>query len=277
MFSAIRKHITPAMVLAFVALIFAITGGAFAATGASSGLGPGSHSAPTATATAAKAKPKAKPGPRGPAGPKGATGAAGATGPAGPTGPGGATGPAGSQGPAGANGQGVTSAAASASECKAGGTTFTSASGPSKACNGEKGAPGATGPQGVIHPGETLPSGASVTGTWSTIYTATAAGQPMTSAISFAIPLKTSPETHYIKEGETPPNGCSDTSGKLEAASGNLCVFAETEEHATEYLLDGLFPTHYFLFASVAGSAVGIQATEAGVVEAGGTWVVTGD
>ena len=157
----ITKHITPATVLAFVALVFAITGGAFAATGGNSG-GP-SHATLTASAAKSKAKSKTKAGPRGPAGPKGATGATGAAGPAGATGPGGPTGPAGGTGPAGTNGsngtngESVTLAKASGSECKEGGSKLTVAGKGEHVCNGEKGA---------IHPGETLPPEASETGVW---------------------------------------------------------------------------------------------------------------
>ena len=82
MFRALRNHLTPSTAIAFVALVFAITGGAFAATGSvnNSG-GGGSHGTLTASVAKKKAKPKPKGGARGPAGPKGAPGA---TGPAGP-------------------------------------------------------------------------------------------------------------------------------------------------------------------------------------------------
>ena len=93
MLSALRKrvHFGPATAIAFLALVFAITGGAFAATG---GNGGGSSHA-TLIASAAKAKSKVKVGPRGPAGPAGKNGANGANGAAGPQGP---------QGPKGENG-----------------------------------------------------------------------------------------------------------------------------------------------------------------------------
>jgi hypothetical protein len=89
MFSTIRRHLrlSPAGVVAVIALVFAMAGGAFAANNNGGG---------RATASA-----KAK---RGPKGPKGATGAAGAQGPAGPAGPAGGAGPKGATGAEGATG-----------------------------------------------------------------------------------------------------------------------------------------------------------------------------
>ncbi len=63
----LTKHLSPATGIAFVALIFAVTGVSFAATGG----GSSSPAHATLIATVAKSKPKAKAGPRGPAGPAG--------------------------------------------------------------------------------------------------------------------------------------------------------------------------------------------------------------
>ena len=88
MFSALRKQITPTTVVAFMALVFAITGGAFAASsgGGDKGSNATASVVPLAGAAKSKAKPKAKAGPRGPAGPAGKNGANGAAGPQGPGG-----------------------------------------------------------------------------------------------------------------------------------------------------------------------------------------------
>ena len=96
----IKKHFTPAMGVALLGLVFAVTGVSFAATGGNGG-GP-SHGTLTASAAKSKSKAKTKVGPRGPAGPAGKNGANGATGAAGPTGPAGAQGPAGATGANGA-------------------------------------------------------------------------------------------------------------------------------------------------------------------------------
>jgi hypothetical protein len=155
MFQRVRKHINPATILALVALVFAVTGGAFAATGG--GNSP-SHATLTASAAKSKAKPKTKAGPRGPVGPAGKNGANGANGAQGPAGPAGANGAGtpGAEGKPGTNGESVTVAAAG-SLCKEGGSKFTVAGKTEHVCNGEK---------GVLHPGETLAKGATETGTW---------------------------------------------------------------------------------------------------------------
>ncbi len=297
MFRAIRRHLTPSTLMAFVALVFALTGGAFAATGGAgggggvggSGGGGGGGSSAGTVAAASKVKSKGKAGPRGPAGPRGAVGPAGPVGAAGPAGPAGAQGPQGSQGPAGSNGSNGEPGAPGASvaskafagtreKCKEGGSEFTVGSTHTYACNGEK---------GVIHPGETLPAGASETGEWSTIYTASAAKQPMTSAISFPIPLSAAPEAHYIganeelagQENESPAikeKKCGGNFEAPEAASGNLCVFSEQEKDASEYLFEGIFPSEHLFFTSVRGTVVGVDSIEAGEVTALGSWVVTG-
>ena len=248
---SIKPHLTPSTAIAFLALIFALTGGAFAATG-----GGSNPSHATLIASASKAKHKSKTGPRGPAGPKGATGATGARGPAGATG---ATGPGGPQGPQGAagtngtdgtngepgkNGESVVSKAFAGEKekCKEGGSEFTAAEGKKTyACNGEK---------GVIHPGETLAPEASETGAWSFgSIESTSLGEGgllYVPVASFAIPLEKSlgeAEVHYINKrgeevlesGPIPNTGaCKEgTAEKPMAAPGNLCVYAHEEEDVT--------------------------------------------
>ncbi len=198
MLSWIRRQLSPATVMAFAALVFAMTGGAFAVTSHGGGSGSGTASA---GATAAKSKSKSKAGARGPAGPRGATGAAGlagAAGPAGPTGPAGGTGPAGTgtQGEKGVQGEkGETGVAGKAgasvtnetiapggSECGGqGGAKFKVGSGgtPTTACNGTTGFT------------KTLPKGETETGVWSVDPT----GSPPKFSVmnvpiaSFSIPL----------------------------------------------------------------------------------------
>lgn len=278
MLTALRKHLTPGTLIAALAFVFALTGGAFAAGNhggsapaasasrahatsvwsnakAGSGVSPQSSVALKATA-ASKGKAKHKTSVRGPAGPKGATGPAGPAGAAGATGP---PGPAGQQGPAGSPGE-------------------TGKEGPAgkNGTNGKNGVAGVAGTPGVIHPGEKLPTGASETGAWSTFYTATAAGQPGSSPISFTIPLAAEPEPHYYKVGETPApgSGCKGEAEKPEAEPGNLCVFAEREVDLEEYAFQGL---HVHLLApSPEGAVVVVSAVAPGEVSGLGTWAVTG-
>ncbi len=142
MFHRVRKHLTPSMLIALLALVFAVTGGAFAAT---NGGGKASNKLTAQTA-------KSKRGPRGPAGPAGAPGKegkAGATGATGKEGAAGKEGPAGTNasllGPAGPAGESVLISALTPGQeglCEEGGSKFTVGGKTTMACNGETGPPG---------------------------------------------------------------------------------------------------------------------------------------
>jgi hypothetical protein len=290
MFQRVRKHISPATVVAFMALIFAMTGGAFAASsGSGGGSSPAKATASTTLATAAKAKPKAKAGPRGPAGAKGATGPAGATGSAGPAGPAGATGPAGA-GTAGATGAiGATGA------------------------TGAPGAVGPAGPEGSFN--TTLPKGKTLKGDWSAFGKAPEAGFPVVATVSFGIPLASAPATHYLrpggneepffdgttgKEGLRSQPACPGSAEEPKAEPGNLCVYAADEEDSLKEfaVFKVVFPVICQLSeatlanggaACIAGQggvpaqgvadkygfAVHALAESEKVVQAAGTWAVT--
>jgi hypothetical protein len=294
MFEGIRKHLTPATVMAFIAMVFAMTGGAFAVS-VHGGSSPARASASSggssgAVATVAKKKkrstPAGKPGPRGPVGPAGAAGPGGVPGPAGPAG---ATGP---QGPTGSNGTGtegkegkegkegasvtsVESGTPFGTKCKEGGTEFKIASSKTYACNGEK---------GVLHPGETLPVGATETGILSVgpIVVPSALQVP----ISFTIPLA-SPigHTHYINgnneeviriEGGVPVTGpkpaeCPGEAEKPEATSGNLCVY----EHGSLGLKEILSSEKMEAFGR-AGVLLNLEGLEETKIHLIASWAVTG-
>jgi hypothetical protein len=236
MFSAIRKRISPTTVVAFMALVFAMTGGAFAASGGGGGSKGAKATAsvtPFASAAKAKAKPKAKAGPRGPAGPAGAKGAAGAAGPAGPAGPVGAAGAKGENGAPGAKGE--TGPAGSAGPA-----------GPA----GAKGAPGSP-----WTAGGTLPSNATETGAWSY---GEVLGSPeeLLVPISFSIPLAGAlgaEQVHYINVAgkevydgpldERTSTACTGTAADPTAEPGNLCVYAARFYLASPSLWNSLIQT----------------------------------
>ena len=212
MFRAIRKHLTPSMAIAMLALVFAATGGAFAASGHGGGSG-------SATATAAKSKAKSKPkaGARGPAGPKGATGA---TGPAGPAGTAGAKGETGAAGAAGAQG----------TLGEKGETGAVGPQGP-KGTNGTNGTDGTNGTNGTIGFTKTLPAEETETGAWS-ISGNHQESQLIISAVSFSIPLAAALDNNHVYyvgveevEQHTAPAECPGTVAEPKAAAGYLCVY----------------------------------------------------
>ncbi len=259
MFSRISKRFTYANVAMTLALVFAMSGGAYAAN----------KYLITSTKQISPKVLKALKGAKGANGTNGANGAPGATGPAGP---GGAAGPQGTKGEIGATGtEGKTGVSVTSKEVKAGetacnkegGSEFTAGSSKTTACNGSPWTAGGT-----------LPSGKSETGEWSATYETTAANQPMSSPISFTIPLKTKPEAHFIGETGTPPAGhCSGNVEKPEAASGNLCVFEQVSFNATEFLFFGSLTR--FSGVGPDGAILDVASEKAGLVVAYGTWVAT--
>ena len=191
MFSAIRSRITYVNVVATLVLVFAMTGGAYAAK----------KYLITSTKQISPSVLKSLQGKVGPAGANGAQGPVGAAGPAGPAGLRGETGAAGKDGANGKDG-----------------------------VNGTNGKDGKEGPPGAIHPGETLPSEATETGSWGTFHQ-TSNGKELTvqfSPISFAIPLETALDSAHVHVA--PDAACTGSVASPTAARGNLCVYEGTKE-----------------------------------------------
>jgi hypothetical protein len=226
MFSLIRERLrfSPAGVVAVVALVFAMAGGAFAANGSSSGQA-------TASATG-KPGPKGKPGKRGPAGPQGPAGANGKDGASGSTGAAGKDGVS----PAG------TKFVGSANGCTEGGVEFKGVN-TTVACNGVKGVNGQTGFT------KTLPTHETETGSWG----ARESAEPgaVLVPISFNIPLSQAPLAVVVKEGETGVDGCPGiVDGVPTAEPGVLCIYTVFETSAT---VEGTFDPVGPLFEEGAG------------------------
>lgn len=321
MLQTMRKHLTYSNVAATLALLFAITGGAFAATGGGSGNPSAKATASVSPATgrsevsdrviavAAKKKPKPKStrGPAGPAGKNGANGTNGTNGATGAPGEKGAAGANGSNGGEGKAGTSVTSEAAG-SECKAGGTKFTSASGTSHVCNGENGTTGFT---------ETLPKGKTETGAWSIEYASNNMIQFTT--ISFPIPLAADKkcqgasgeyedalcgaEVHYVNREGTEEAAYNATTEKFEAKAtsacpgtiaapaaepGNLCIYqGPGMEGANEielgltaaFISSPTLPAVYAKYvpgAGLSGTILQLESDHSTIPLAGwGTWAVS--
>ncbi len=209
---------TYANVVATLAMVFAMSGGAYAAK-------------QYLITSTSQISPKVLKALRGKAGNAGAPGARGETGPAGAVGPAGAAqtgakGEPGSPGSPGNNGESVSGKefASSKGTCKAGGSEFKVGTTTTYACNGSPWTAGGT-----------LPEGATETGVWG------AAGMPdpskgangaMTAAISFAIPLPQAPTANIVKLGEGEgeakqnlPAGCKGNVNEPKAEAGHLCIF----------------------------------------------------
>jgi hypothetical protein len=245
MFSAIRKrmHLTPSTVIATLALVFAMSGGAYAA------------SKYLITSTK-QISPKVLKALKGKAGANGAQGPAGAAG-AGIAGAQGAQGAQGPQGPAGAGTQGPAGPA-----------------GPT----GAKGTNGATGPTGPAGPlGPTLPKGVTEKGAWVNLFVAKAESEFAITAISFTIPLSAAPTRHYVTgaevNGGTAPAECPGSLEEPQATSGNLCVYGGTEANTSRPAVSAPNATSA---AGKVGATVLTISTAAGTSDAEGTWAVTG-
>ena len=216
MLKALRTKFGIPGVVSVAALVFAMFGGAYAA----SDDGGGNQTSAKASATA-----KVKKGPRGPRGPKGPAGPAGAAGPKGEPGAAGAAGPAGKS----------VQVADEPGACQGRGGVGVQVEGVPTSkkvvCNGEEG-PSWT-EAGV------LPSGETLFGTWGEF-------QPSqgnrTAAISFPLLVDPAPTPVFVpvptgtteereqKEDEAEDKGCAGTAPAPTAAPGTLCVYASNSQ-----------------------------------------------
>jgi hypothetical protein len=219
MFSGLRGRLSYANVTATLALFFALSGGALAA----------SHYLITSTKQIKPSVLSALKGKPGPAGPAGGQGPVGERGPAGAAGAAG-TGSEGKVGPSGVSPEGVEFAAGTnKGTCilKQGGVEFKGAN-TTYACNGLKGATGFT---------ETLPGGKTEKGTWAVVTSGLAGGLVDVgfSAISFTIPLAAvlaETSVHVLGAAAPATTECPGTATNPEAIEGNLCVYTAEESES---------------------------------------------
>jgi Collagen triple helix repeat (20 copies) len=273
MFSTLRTRFGIPGVISVIALVFAMFGGAYAASNTSGG--------GKATASA-----KAKQGPRGPKGPKGAKGDTGATGPQGPAGPSGSAGPkgdtgaAGTNGTNGSNGKSVVLVNEEPFECPSeeGFTYEVEGSGEENEVCSSTGGGGSGGLPKTLGPEETE------TGSW----VVNAFSGETYAALSFPIPLASDLDgshTIFIKGSGTVPSQCDDgvtpspSAAHPEAKPGYLCVWGQFETEAETYLNVFRKPaegTIGSLGASTTGALAEIFYEGGGVNRGSGTFAVTG-
>ena len=264
MLSAIRSRLTYANVAVTLALVFAMTGGAYAAN----------HYLITSTK---QISPKVLKSLKGASGAKGANGANGTNGTAGATGPGGPQGPGGPGGPGGRAGP--------------------------KGEPGAPGAPGKNGENGTTGFTKTLPSKMTETGTWSFAGNGEGYNLPSISFnIPLATALSGA-AVHYInsagKEVMEQPEGseevelksstnCHGTADAPTADPGNLCVYEKEALGLHEHSVFGTQGSETSHFAPIRTAGVNNSNLGSGVSGAelffgfntttdlgAGTWAVT--
>jgi hypothetical protein len=263
-----HRQLSYANIVATLAMVFAMTGGAYAA--GKFLITSTKQISPKVIKTL-----KGKPGPAGPAGPAGAAGPAG---PGGPAGPAGAVGKEGAPGKDGKDGSSVTNKSVSTSEAacaKQGGAELKVGTGAATfACNGTTGFT------------ETLPSGKTETGAWDLRSTAAGSGEVRTTTVSFVIPLATAPLQKFVKAGEPTPEHCTGNVEKPGADPGYLCIFESEAVGVLEFVHRGGLKLEAVTGPKGVGAEPGTTGAELVFVtepkevpeevSAEGTWAVTG-
>jgi Collagen triple helix repeat (20 copies) len=246
MLSFIRKRLTYGNVAMTVALVFAMSGGAFAA-----GKFLITSTKQIKPSVLAQLKGKA-----------GASGASGAQGPAGPSGP---------QGPAGAAG--------AKGETGAPGTPGAKGEKGEKGSKGEKGEPwtaGGTLPKGSTETGNWAAGiSPSAEVLLAPISFTIPLAAPLTNALECGEPGKPACVTHVIEPGGSLPTGCTGSVAEPGAEAGNLCVFvAEKDANVLGITV------HPNSFAGSGAGTTGALLTAlnfpSGEMYGSGTWAVTG-
>ena len=248
------------LTVAVIALVFAMLGGAYAASGLNS-----------KQKKEVKSIAKSFQG-TGPAGAQGAAGAKGDNGSNGAQGAKGDTGNTGSPGTAGKSAEAIPFSGSKGPiggvTCTEGGLEVKSASATTLVCNGKKGQTGFT---------ETLPAGKTETGTWSSQLNFSASGKIELAPISFNIPLAETPSLNWINwAGEAKQGSASNCPGSVSepaAEPENLCLYSFEGEEPGELGFGG----------KVGGASIGspggfvLQLEVPPLSHAGGTWAVTAE
>jgi hypothetical protein len=126
-------------------------------------------------------------------------------------------------------------------------------------------------------PGNNLPSGKTMRGTYMIGFSATGAGQYAEDGYTFQQQLRSNPTAvHFVATGTPPPSACPGTEDFPRAAPGHLCVY----ENSTFNVDSGSFLiasplTNTAGQSSRWGFYIQIRSAAAGLFFSGGTWAVT--
>jgi hypothetical protein len=255
-----QKLGTAGFVISIVALVAALGGGAYAASGGLSG------KQKKEVEKIAK-KLAGAPGATGAQGAKGDPGAAGANGTDGTSGKEGERGPRGEKGEEGEIPNVVQLAPGSDPKCPQGGTEIFNQTGTAYACNGSGGGGGG----GEGYP-DTLPEGKTETGYYEFLgQSGVSFGTFVFSTISFPIRLASAPEVVYYNPGshtEEEEEKCPGGADSPEALPGVLCLYREVGGPEPERFVQ--------TNTTPLGPSFIIENTEEHPAESGlGSWAVT--
>jgi hypothetical protein len=289
MLSLLRNRFGIPGVISVIALVFAMMGGAYAA----SNNGDGGKATASAKAKRGPKGPKGAKGDTGPAGPQGPAGAKGDTGAAGANGKDGTNGGPGSNGAAGANGKTVLSGAANPTIAVGTqgdfyiNTTSDEIFGPKPSNAGAwgagtklKGADGAPGSPWVVG---TAPKGVVMKGTWSVpYYSAAGAEEFVPIPISTGVPInQINGFTIFLKKGENLPGQgtpereeaegfCPGSAEEPEPSTAGfiaLCVYVKEDTNLK-------VEPSLSLTQSGGGAVLRLPTIAAGPAKAFGSWVL---
>ncbi|HEY5815534.1 MAG TPA: hypothetical protein VIS95_04250 [Solirubrobacterales bacterium] len=307
MLSPLRNRFGIPGVIAVIALVFAMIGGAYAASG---GL-TGQQKKEVKKIAKQEAQKLVKAGPAGPAGPAGSAGPAGTAGAQGPTGPEGLKGPTGPTGTNGTNGADGKTVLSGTTVPGAGlgtngdfyiRTSTSEIYGPKaagawgsptalKGANGAAGATGPTGPEGSPWVAGTAPSEVLLQGTWAVQqYTAAGAGEAIHVPISTSVPVPTGPtlwvalgaglvnteEAQQIAEVFCPGSAANPTINTEIAAQfefGIVCIYAQEQTNLTPPAGGGN-ETDFPLGSSGGGLVAKFTSSAAGTAKGFGSWAL---
>ncbi|MGN6372399.1 MAG: hypothetical protein ACTHM1_05345 [Solirubrobacteraceae bacterium] len=261
-------------IVAIAALVFAMAGGAVAASSKKPKSRKSSGVVITSTKQISSKVLKQLKGALGPAGPEGKLGPAGKDGVNGKDGLNGLPGKDGTNGSAGTDGKSVTVSGTAGGCGSAGGVTVeVEGSGtPHEVCNGQTGYT------------DVLPSGKSEYGHWVISHFAQA-GEGSFAIVSFPIPLPGPVAAHVIYlgegEGEATPSAaitsgeCKGTYKAPGAKAGNFCLFEQRSRNMNKFY--PVFDLEEEAEADRYGTSIRANATAEGRAEVIGSWAVTAE